>query len=213
MKEISRKLIVIFSGVWLIYFFYSIGVSIYDANHVKRTDWSEARNISSNYNGYKATIVTSAFQKGNVKIERSYGYFTQGLSVFLWKIDKEAPVLDISFYVKDADFRNVKSNTPSYRNLLFSDKKKVSPVAFFGLRKIGESPSAILLFLDLWKYNYSLGISLLIMFLPIPLVIIIKKIFNHKNFELEEMYNIKGHKRINQIFILFLATLFLRFLV
>jgi len=51
------------------------------------------------------------------------------------------------------------------------------------------------------------------MFMPIPLAVFIKKVFNHKDFELEEMYNIKGYKKLNQIFILFLITLFLRFLV
>lgn len=213
MKKFSRNLIIIFSVLWLIYFLYSIILSAYDIQYIKKIDWQHAENVSSDYNGYKATIVTFSFQKKYIKIERKYGYFTQGLNVFLWGIDKQTSFLNISFYVKDKDYLSIINNTPSYHQLLFSTTKKTDGIPFFGLRKIGESPSKFLLFWDLWKYNYSLGISLLIMFMPIPLAVFIKKVFNHKDFELEEMYNIKGYKKLNQIFILFLITLFLRFLV
>ena len=213
MKKISYKLVYLFAILWLVYFIYSLFLTLYDIVTVDKIDWYQAKNISSSYSGYKATIITYSYQKGNIQIAKEYGYFTQGLTVWLWGIDKKADNMDISFYVKKKDYDKVINNMPSYHALWFSDKKQVDTIPFFGLRKINQSPNKIILFFDLLKYNYSIFLGFTIIFMPIFIVALLKKILNNKNYQLDDIYNIKGNKYINQIFILFLFLAILRFLI
>jgi len=213
MKKISYKLVYLFAILWLVYFIYSLFLTLYDIITVDKIDWHQAKNISSSYSGYKATIVTYSYQKGNIQIAREYGYFTQGLTVWLWGIDKKADNVDISFYVKKKDYDKVINNMPSYNALWFSDKKQADTIPFFGLRKINQSPNKIILFFDLLKYNYSISLGFTIIFMPIFIVALLKKVLKNKDYQLDDIYNIKGNKYINQIFILFLFLAILRFLI
>ncbi|WP_295813088.1 hypothetical protein [uncultured Apibacter sp.] len=213
MKKISYKLVSLFAILWLVYFIYSLFLTLYDFVSVDKIDWYQAKNISSSYSGYKATIVTYSYEKGNVQIARQYGYFTQGLTVWLWGIDKKADNVDISFYVKKKDYDKVINNMPSYNALWFSDKKQADTIPFFGLRKINQSPNKIILFFDLLKYNYSISLGFTIIFMPIFIVALLKKVLKNKDYQLDDIYNIKGNKYINQIFILFLFLAILRFLI
>ena len=213
MKKISYKLVYLFAILWLVYFIYSLFLTLYDIVTIDKIDWYQAKNISSSYSGYKATIVTYSYEKGNVQIARQYGYFTQGLTVWLWGIDKKADNVDISFYVKKKDYDKVINNMPSYNALWFSDKKQADTIPFFGLRKINQSPNKIILFFDLLKYNYSISLGFTIIFMPIFIVALLKKVLKNKDYQLDDIYNIKGNKYINQIFILFLFLAILRFLI
>ena len=213
MKKISYKLVSLFAILWLVYFIYSLFLTLYDFVSVDKIDWYQAKNISSSYSGYKATIVTYSYEKGNIQIARQYGYFTQGLTVWLWGIDKKADNVDISFYVKKKDYDKVINNMPSYNALWFSDKKQADTIPFFGLRKINQSPNKIILFFDLLKYNYSISLGFTIIFMPIFIVALLKKVLKNKDYQLDDIYNIKGNKYINQIFILFLFLAILRFLI
>lgn len=124
--------------------------------------------------GYRATIVTYGFQRNNIQITRKYDYFTQGLTVWTWRIDKKTQYVNLSFFVKRKDYEKVVNNSPTYHNLWFSDIKKIDAIPFFGLRNISQSPNKILLFFDLLKYNYSIIIGFFILFAPILIVIIEK---------------------------------------
>ena len=121
--------------------------------------------------------------------------------------------MDISFYVKKKDYDKVINNMPSYNALWFSDKKQADTIPFFGLRKINQSPNKIILFFDLLKYNYSISLGFTIIFMPIFIVALLKKVLKNKDYQLDDIYNIKGNKYINQIFILFLFLAILRFLI
>ena len=190
MKKISYKLVSLFAILWLVYFIYSLFLTLYDFVSVDKIDWYQAKNISSSYSGYKATIVTYSYEKGNIQIARQYGYFTQGLTVWLWGIDKKADNVDISFYVKKKDYDKVINNMPSYHALWFSDKKQADTIPFFGLRKINQSPNKIILFFDLLKYNYSISLGFSIIFMPIFIVALLKKVLKNKNYQLDDIYNI-----------------------
>ena len=90
MKIEKNKIFIICYGIWFLYLVYTVIISFFDIYNIKQIQWKQAKNVSSIYNGYKASIVTKAYKKLNVKIERQYGYFSQGLSVWLWGIDKKA---------------------------------------------------------------------------------------------------------------------------
>ena len=190
MKKISYKLVYLFAILWLVYFIYSLFLTLYDIVTIDKIDWYQAKNISSSYSGYKATIVTYNYQIGNIQIARQYGYFTQGLTVWLWGIDKKADNVDISFYVKKKDYDKIINNMPSYHALWFSDKKQADTIPFFGLRKINQSPNKIILFFDLLKYNYSISLGFSIIFMPIFIVALLKKVLKNKNYQLDDIYNI-----------------------
>ncbi|WP_295843097.1 hypothetical protein [uncultured Apibacter sp.] len=195
----------LFSTLWLIYFIYSLSLTLYDIVSIDKIDWYQAKNISSSYSGYKATIVTYSYEKGNVQIARQYGYFTQGLTVWLWGIDKKADNMDISFYVKKKDYDKVINNMPSYHALWFSNKKQADTIPFFGLRKINQSPNKIILFFDLLKYNYSIILGLLLFFMPTLITTVFKQNINVKD--------ATNSRYVYIITIIFSITLFLRFLI
>lgn len=195
----------IFSTLWLIYFIYSLGISAYEITKLKRIEWKQATNISSTYSNYKGSLITYSYQKSKIKIARTYGGLTKGLTVWAWGINKKANPIDFSFYVKEKDYNKVISNSPSYYNLWFSDIKEINKIPFFGLRKINNSPNKILLFFDLLKYNYSIIIGLPIFFIPSIIFGIVEK-KNKVDFLAKNNYLII-------ISLIFIITLLSRFLI
>lgn len=172
MKIEKNKIFIICYGIWFLYLVYTIIISFFDIYNIKQIQWKQAKNVSSIYNGYKASIVTKAYKKLNVKIERQYGYFSQGLNVWLGGIDKKADYEDISFYVKKRDYDKVINNMSSYNSV----KKQEDVIPFFGLRKINFKPNIILLFLDIWKYNYIIYSILIVFFIPYIIIYLCNKL-------------------------------------
>lgn len=196
---------IVCSTLWLIYFIYALGTTVCDIITVKKIEWEQAENISSTYSNYKGTLVTYSYQKGKVKIARTYGGLTQGLTVWSWGIDKKAKNVNISFYVKEKDYNKVINNSPSYHNLWFSDIKKVDNIPFFGLRKMNDKPNKIILFFDLLKYNYFLSLGLLIFYFPILLIVFFEK----KDFNTDFLINGRYLSIIHFIFVIMLLSRFL----
>ena len=145
----ETKLTNISSKLWLIYFIYAFFLSFYDTLTAEKVVWKNAKNISSYYNGYKATIVTYSYQKKNIIIARIYGFFSQGLNVWIWGIDKKSNNVNISFYVKKKDYKSFINDSPSYHSIWFSNKKQADTIPFFGLRNSERTLCKLFLFLDI----------------------------------------------------------------
>jgi len=197
MKNIFRKLIIFFSILWCVYFFYSIALSVYDLTTVKRVDWRGAENVSKIYSGYKASIVTWSFRKNNKKVSRKYGALFEGVNVYLWGVNKRADTLNISFYVKDNFFEKMIHNSSN------------DNYPFFGLRKLGKSSSPTFLFLDIWKYNYSNGIGTIVFFCPLIIVFLLKSVKKKIQFKVEEINDLYNAK----LTILFIFLFFLNMII
>lgn len=134
MKEINLRLTQVAGFLWLSYFIFSIVTSFNDSSEIKNINWYNAKNMSSTYKGFRATTLNYTFQKNETVIQRKYGYFTQGLCVYLWNIDKDASFLDISFFVKNEHYNSIKLNQPQYKNTWFTKTKKINEIPFFGIK-------------------------------------------------------------------------------
>lgn len=213
MKEINLRLTQVAGFLWLLYFIFSIFTSYNDSLEIKKVNWYNAKNMSSTYKGFRATTVNYTFQKNEISIQRKYGYFTQGLCVYLWDIDKDSSFLDISFFVKKEHYNAIKLNRPHYKNTWFTNVKKKDEIPFFGLRKLNKNPNKFIIFLDLWKYNYSIVIALAFLLIPIFIVYILKKITKNKTYSIEETCNVNADKWTNKVYLIFLLTILLRFII
>lgn len=208
-NKLTRFLLIL----WFIYLLYTIILSLFDIYNVKQIKWENAENISSTYSNYKGTLITYGYQKGKVEIARTYGGLSKGLNVWSWGIDKKATNVNISFYVKDKDYNKVISDSPTYHNLWFSERKKVDKIPFFGLRNFNKCPNKILLFFDLWKYNYINVLGILIIALPFLIIeFLSKKISWIKILKIKNDEN-KEENYIDKIIFVFYFILFMHILI
>ncbi|WP_300670320.1 hypothetical protein [Soonwooa sp.] len=196
MKKLANRFLYIFTYLWLLYFVFSIFQTVYDVPNIKNIKWQNAENISSVYNGSKATIVTKAYKKDFV-VEREYPYFGLGLNNFLSGIDKTHKTVDINFFVKEKDFQSIKL------------KNKKQSIPYFSIRGGDLPASKFLVFLDIWKYNYNTTIAFLILFAPMLIIYIVKWLKKSKQ-PIEDYFN-NTDLNLNYIYILFVIVLILRF--
>lgn len=200
MEKLTYRLVSFFSILWFLYLLYTITISFSDLGKMKQINWVEAKNISSIYKGYKATIITRAYQKDNIIIKREYGFFGQGLNIYLSGIDKNKKIADINFFVKEKDY-----NT--------SDKNGSKPVSipYFTLRKIDSPANHFFLWIDIWKFNYSKIIAFSVLFCPLLFVFLYLKLTGNKEFKLKD-FDTKS-KMVNYIYIMFVLCLLINFIV
>ena len=207
----ETKLTNISSKLWLIYFIYAFFLSFYDTLTAEKVVWKNAKNISSYYNGYKATIVTYSYQK-NIIIARNYGFFSQGLNVWIWGIDKKSNNVNISFYVKKKDYKSFINDSPPYHSIWFSNKKQADTIPFFGLRNSERTLCKLFLFLDIWKYNYNNHTGMLIICSPFLITYFFK---NFKKLKQIKIIEIKptNTDHTNIIFFIFIISIFVNILI
>lgn len=174
-KESRIFLITFLLGVT--YFIFSIGLTICDFSTMRRHEWSHAENQSTVYSSRRSTAVTYNFVKDNIRISRKYPGILEGLNTWMWNIDKNISHVDISFYVRNSDYHKILNKEIVYRKDLFGEKlKELVSLPFFGLRTIKADSSKTLLFLDIWKFNYSILFAFLIFVLPYFLVFSFEKL-------------------------------------
>ncbi|MBL1223105.1 hypothetical protein JET18_19835 [Chryseobacterium sp. L7] len=175
-KEFNIQKAIALSG--FIYFLYSIGLTAYDAFHLKRENWTQAENQSTVYSSRRSTIVTYNFVRNNIRISREYPGILEGINTWMWGINKENDVVDISFFIKEKDYHKIKNNKIRNRHDIFGGKlNELEAIPFFGLREINIESNKFLLILDIWKYNYSILFAFFLIILPYILFFILKKVF------------------------------------
>lgn len=160
------------------YFLYSIIISFYDFSNLKYLQWTNAENESSVYSSRRSTTVTYNFIKDDVRVSRKYPGIFEGINTWLWKINKEESKQNISFFIFQRDFEKIKNNQIVNRKDIFGNKlNEIQSIPFFGMRKIGEKAGNASLFLDLWKYNYSIFFAFVLFILPYTIFFVIENFF------------------------------------
>lgn len=179
MKRTTESKIYLFTLLLsLLYFIYSIIISAGDFVNIKYLAWEHAENQSTVYSSRRSTTVTYNFVKDNIRISRKYPGILEGINTWMWGIDKKAPVQNISFYIREKDDEKIKNNQIQHKKDILGNKlNEIEPIPFFGLRTIHSESNTFLLFLDIWKYNYSILIALILLILPYLLFFILKRIF------------------------------------
>lgn len=151
-KKVLKSLTKFGSLIWFLYLLFTIFQSLWDLKSVKKIEWIQSKNVGSIYKGYKATIISKAYESENVIIKRDYAYLGQGLNVFLSEVDDNQQFADISFFVRECDFHPLKD--------------EISNIPFFAMRKVNNPANYFFVLIDLWKFNYSTSFGLIIMFGP-----------------------------------------------
>ncbi|KIC64779.1 hypothetical protein [Chryseobacterium taiwanense] len=179
MKRTTESRIYLFTLLLsLLYFIYSIIISAGDFVNIKYLAWEKAENQSTVYSSRRSTTVTYNFVKDNIRISRKYPGILEGINTWMWGIDKKALVQNISFYIREKDDEKIKNNQIHHKKDILGNKlNEIEPIPFFGLRTIHSESNIFLLFLDIWKYNYSILIAFILLILPYLLFFIFKKIF------------------------------------
>ena len=182
---------------WYIYFIYTIVLTFYNFNHLKQLQWEEAQNQTEVYSSLRSTTVTYAYEKEGVRISREYPGLFEGINTWLWNIDKKKNKENISFYIRDKDYIKIKNKTIKYRKDIFGNNlKEKESVPFFGLRKINSKSNKIMLFCDIWKYNYIWIVFIIVVIIPYALVYLLEKsklfffIKNEKNEKKDWYWNL-----------------------
>jgi len=199
MEKLTYRLVSFFSILWFLYLLYTIAISFSDLEKMKQIKWVEAKNVSSIYKGYKATIITRAYEKDNIIIKRDYGFFGQGLNIYLSGVNKNKDVVDITFFVNEKEYDTSNKND-----------HQVS-IPYFALRNIDSPANHFFLLIDIWKFNYSKIIGFIILFFPLLFAFLYSKFTRNKEFKLEDL-DIKN-KTVNYIYIMFVLCLLINFAV
>lgn len=199
LDKLTFRLVYLFSTLWLIYLIYTVIISFSDQRKMRQIHWYGAKNISSIYKGYKASIITRSYEHENLIIKRDYAFFGQGLNMCLSDVDRKKEIIDITFFVYKNDYQ-ISNNTG----------RKPVAIPYFGLRKGESSAPPFLLWLDIWKFNYSKIIAFSILFCPLLLVLLFLKITGNKKYKLED-FDTKN-RFINYTYILFALCLLINFL-
>ena len=198
-------------NVVILYFIWSVINSIYDSSHLTFLQWKDAQNKTEVYSSRRSTIVTYAYEKEGVRISREYPGLFEGINTWLWNIDKKKNKENISFYIRDKDYIKIKNKTIKYRKDIFGNNlKEKESVPFFGLRKINSKSNKIILFCDIWKYNFSIISSLIIILFPYILIFLLKKIFK-KNIKISD--NIELQKKIGGFIIIYFIIFFFNLII
>lgn len=162
--------------LWIAYASLTILITFTDFSKIKKISWKEAENQSTVYSSRRSTTVTYNFVKDNVRISRKYPGILDGLNTWLWNINKKDRKLDISFYVREKDYRRILKNEIEHRKDLFGEElNEIESIPFFGLRNISVDSNKFLLILDLWKFNYSWWIFIVFLILPGLIIKLIKR--------------------------------------
>ncbi|WP_295813097.1 hypothetical protein [uncultured Apibacter sp.] len=212
MNKITNLTLHLFSvNVVILYFIWSVINSIYDFSHLTFLQWKGAQNKTEVYSSRRSTTVTYAYEKEGVRISREYPGLFEGINIWLWNIDKKKNKENISFYIRDKDYIKIKNKTIKYRKDIFGNNlKEKESVPFFGLRKINSKSNKIILFCDIWKYNFSIISSLIIILFPYILIFLLKKIFK-KNIKISD--NIELQKKIGGFIIIYFIIFFFNLII
>ena len=212
MNKITNLTLHLFSvNVVILYFIWSVINSIYDFSHLTFLQWKGAQNKTEVYSSRRSTTVTYAYEKEGVRISREYPGLFEGINTWLWNIDKKKNKENISFYIRDKDYIKIKNKTIKYRKDIFGNNlKEKESVPFFGLRKINSRSNKIMLFCDIWKYNFSIISSLIIILFPYILIFLLKKIFK-KNIKISD--NIELQKKIGGFIIIYFIIFFFNLII
>ncbi|WP_295843101.1 hypothetical protein [uncultured Apibacter sp.] len=212
MNKITNLTLHLFSvNVVILYFIWSVINSIYDFSHLTFLQWKGAQNKTEVYSSRRSTTVTYAYEKEGVRISREYPGLFEGINTWLWNIDKKKNKENISFYIRDKDYIKIKNKTIKYRKDIFGNNlKEKESVPFFGLRKINSKSNKIILFCDIWKYNFSIISSLIIILFPYILIFLLKKIFK-KNIKISD--NIELQKKIGGFIIIYFIIFFFNLII
>ena len=212
MNKITNLTLHLFSvNVVILYFIWSVINSIYDFSHLTFLQWKGAQNKTEVYSSRRSTTVTYAYEKEGVRISREYPGLFEGINTWLWNIDKKKNKENISFYIRDKDYIKIKNKTIKYRKDIFGNNlKEKESIPFFGLRKINSKSNKIMLFCDIWKYNFSIISSLIIILFPYILIFLLKKIFK-KNIKISD--NIELQKKIGGFIIIYFIIFFFNLII
>ena len=212
MNKITNLTLHLFSvNVVILYFIWSVINSIYDFSHLTFLQWKGAQNKTEVYSSRRSTTVTYAYEKEGVRISREYPGLFEGINIWLWNIDKKKNKENISFYIRDKDYIKIKNKTIKYRKDIFGNNlKEKESVPFFCLRKINSKSNKIILFCDIWKYNFSIISSLIIILFPYILIFLLKKIFK-KNIKISD--NIELQKKIGGFIIIYFIIFFFNLII
>ncbi|MBP2619649.1 hypothetical protein [Chryseobacterium jejuense] len=195
----------------LTYFLYSLILTGYDFFHLKHENWLQAENQTTIYSSSRSTTVTYNFVKDEIRISRKYPGIFEGLNTWFWRIDKEKNKIDISFYIRQKDNERINNKEIRHRTDIFGGElNEIEPIPYFGLRKIHLKPNKLLLFLDIWKYNYSILIAFILLVLPYIIIFITKKIFK---VSLQEDKDSQLEHKIGGMMILCFILLFVNLIV
>lgn len=177
MKKLNLDFLYSFSVyLWIAYASLTILITFTDFSKIKKISWKQAENQSTVYSSRRSTTVTYNFVKDNVRISRKYPGILEGLNTWLWNINKKDRKLDISFYVREKDYRRILKNEIEHRKDLFGEElNEIESIPFFGLRNISVDSNKFLLILDLWKFNYSWWIFIVFLILPGLIIKLIKR--------------------------------------
>ncbi|QDP84764.1 hypothetical protein FNJ88_04060 [Chryseobacterium sp. SNU WT5] len=176
MKKLNLDFLYLFSVyLWIAYASLTILITFTDFSKIKKISWKQAENQSTVYSSRRSTTVTYNFVKDNVRISRKYPGILEGLNTWLWNINKKDRKLDISFYVREKDYKRILKNEIEHRKDLFGEElNEIESIPFFGLRNISVDSNKFLLILDLWKFNYSWWIFIVFLILPGLIIKLIK---------------------------------------
>lgn len=177
MKKLNLDFLYSFSVyLWIAYASLTILITFTDFSKIKKISWKQAENQSTVYSSRRSTTVTYNFVKDNVRISRKYPGILEGLNTWLWNINKKDRKLDISFYVREKDYKRILKNEIEHRKDLFGEElNEIESIPFFGLRNISVDSNKFLLILDLWKFNYSWWIFIVFLILPGLIIKLIKR--------------------------------------
>lgn len=132
MKISQKKLHIVSIVFCLIYFFYSVGQTIYDDNHLTHLTWRNAENKANIY----SKVLDYNFEKDKVRITRKYPLPIKGINIWLSGFGEESGKVDISFYLRDSDYQKILNNEITYRKDIFENPLSgLEGVPFFGLRE------------------------------------------------------------------------------
>lgn len=210
-KPVESKIYLIALFFCLLYFIYSLIISAYDFVNIKHQKWEHAENQSTVYSSRRSTTVTYNFVKDNVRISRKYPGILEGVNTWLWGIDKKAPLQNISFYIRQKDDQKIKDNKIKRKKDFLGNKlNEIEPIPFFGLRTINSEPNSFLLWLDIWKYNYSILIAFILLILPYIIFFFTKNIIK---LSVEKNQDKEIEKKIGGYQILFFILLVINLIV
>jgi len=176
-KKINEIIFFNFSLIiWYIYLLYTIILTIYNFNHLTHLEWKQASNQTNVYSSLRSTTITYIFKKESIQISRKYPGLIEGLNTWLWGINKNIEKENISFYIRDKDYEEIKNNQVLYESNIFRNLNPKKSFPFFGLRKINYYPNKLLLLTDIWKYNYNWLVFIIVSITPYILIYLLKKV-------------------------------------
>lgn len=207
----EHKFYISFIYIWLIYLLYSLVLTFYNFSNLQRIEWKDAEYRTNVYSSRRSTTITYKFIKDNVVLSRVYPGILEGVSTWLWDIDKKAEKQDIFLFIRKKDYNKIETKTIGYNKDILGNKMEQKSIPFFNLRAKGKSYNGLLLYLDLWKYNYDILIALFIIISPFLLFYVLKKMkisFSSKFGENKKVDNLLG-----TYLIIFFIVFFLNLLV